>query len=57
MADCGFHFFLVESHRMQDVWDPPPADSASTMPFIHFVVPEYKLVTRKLTWGEDRVFY
>ena len=42
---------------MQVVWDPRQAVSALPIPFIRFVGAEYELVTRKLTWGEDRVFY
>jgi len=39
VADTRLDLALVESHRMQVVWDPPPADSALTILFIHFVAP------------------
>ena len=39
MTDAGFDFTFAESHRMQVVWDPRQADSASPIPFIRFVGP------------------
>ena len=38
VTHTGFDFAFVESHRMQVVWDPRQADSASRIPFIRFLV-------------------
>lgn len=42
---------------MQVVWDLPWADSGSPILFHPLCGAEYELVTQRLTWGEDRVFY
>jgi hypothetical protein len=39
MADTGLDFTLAGSHRVQLVWEPRQADSASPIPFIRFVGP------------------
>jgi hypothetical protein len=53
----GLGFSFVVSHRMQVVWRSTAGRFRIIHPFHPLHGVEYELVSRKLTWGEDRIFY